>query len=517
MFDFYKDRREKAVIFGTGLGGSSFFRQQRRRFKFVAFADNDKKKQGRFYLGLKVLSAEQIRDIVFDRVIIASDYYAEIYQQLIHELSYPVDKVSVFHEFPIRNSLSKIFINYFYRLKFQLICSANSAVSKIFYHLTIQRAQSGSGLRLLPICWLDEYYEGKVHIFKPTCKAFVYGPANIGEEQRVFEVLLPEMALYHFEHGICASTSRTVVLPSNNLVMERVSSSDSNNADYAGGQVVFHSSYRALVHVAEQTTPLDRGILINGVSETNYYHCLLEMLSQLYFVKQLPENYADTPLLISAHSRNIKSIAAILTMMELPQNIIYLSSATQYEVRSLYLVTSPCFLVTNFKSTAKFQVKDYYADEDSLNFLRKVGLSCVEMSELSQTPKRIFLARKQSLRAYNQDEIYQLLAGYGFSEVYLEDLSFKQQVELIKQAEVIVGPTGAAWSNLLFATSGTKALCWMPEEFGDFACFSHLAALYGVQLDYIRYYTGVSETRALYYQRYSIDLEQVKQWLMQLN
>lgn len=50
MFDFYKDRREKAVIFGTGLGGSSFFRQQRRRFKFVAFADNDKKNKADFIL-----------------------------------------------------------------------------------------------------------------------------------------------------------------------------------------------------------------------------------------------------------------------------------------------------------------------------------------------------------------------------------------------------------------------------------------------------------------------------------
>lgn len=517
MLNFLKERREKVIIFGTGVGGSSFFRQQRRRFKVLAFADNNPQKQGSTFLGRKVCSAAQISDLDYDRIIIASDYYVEIYRQLVHELHLPADRIALFHEFQSQNSLWQNFVSYWRQAVYHLICSANPALAKTSFGLMFPTAKTRNGLRLMPLCWLDQYHEGQVKVFKPAYSARISGPADMNESVSICEVLLPAMALYHFEHGIFSSTSRSVLLADNKLIMERVSASDTAKADYAGGQVVHHSAYRALVRVAEQPSLLATGILINGVSETNYYHWLLEILSQLYFVKQLPADYSDIPLLISAHAEKIPAVAAILAAIELPQQIIYLNGATSYQVTSLYLINSPCFFVTHFKSTAQCQLEDYYADADALKFIRQAGLHCAAAAELLQAPKRIFLARKQSLRAYNQEDIWQLLAGYGFTEVYLEDLSFAQQVALINQAQVIVGPTGAAWSNLLFATSGTKALCWMPTEFGDFACFSHLAALFGVQLDYIRYRTGVNDSRALYYHRYKIELEQIKHWLQQLS
>lgn len=516
MLNFLKGRREKVVIFGTGVGGSSFFRQQRRRFKVLAFADNNPQKQGSSFLGRRVYSAEQISDLAYDKIIIASDYHTEIYQQLVNEFHIPAEKIALFHEFQSQSSFWQSLPSYWHRWAYQAICSSNPIVANIFFRLLLPTVKARNGMHLMPLCWLDKYEEGQIQIFKTANRVKISGPASKGAPVSSCEVMLPAMAMYHFEQGVFSSTSRSVLLKDNKLILERVSGSKNEMADYAGGQVVYHSTHRALVRVAEQPSQLAMGILVNGVSETNYYHWLLEILSQLYFVKQLPADYADIPLLMSAHAEKIPAVAAIIAAIQLPQKIIYLSSATSYQVNSLYLINSPCFFVTHFKTTATCQLEDYYADADALRFIREAGLNCAASVDLIPTPKRIFLARKQSLRPYNQDEIWQLLADFGFIEVYLEDLSFAQQVVLISQAEVIVGPTGAAWSNLLFATSGTKALCWMPKENGDFACFSHLAALFSIQLDYIRYSTGIHDSRALYYHRYKIDPEQVNYWLQQL-
>lgn len=516
MLNFLIGRRKKIVIFGTGSGGVTFFNQQKYRFNVLAFVDNNPQKQGVSFLGRQVYSPEKICALAYDKIIIASDYHVEIYHQLVNELKLPAEKIALFHEFKGQSSIWCDISTWWQKRLHRGVCSDNRFVAAVFFRLAFPTDKSRKGLRVVPISWLDKSDNNRVLELKAGAKVKISGPCNIDGTVSCYQVLQPAIALYHFDSVLFTSISRSVLSANNKLVMERVISSAIDKADYAGGQVVYHSSHRALVRVAEQPVKLESGILINGVSETNYYHWLLEILSQLYFLKKLPADYAALPVLLSVHAQRIPAVATILKTIALPQQIIYLESVTTYQVKSLYLINSPSLIVTNFKNTAECQLEDYYADADALQFIREIGLQCAT-AEVSQTPKRIFLARKQSLRAYNQQEIWQLLADYGFAEVYLEDLSFVQQVSLIKQAEYIVGPTGAAWSNLLFATSGTKALCWMPAEYGDFACFSHLATLFDVQLDYIRYHTGINDSRELYYHRYNINVDAVRAWLEQLD
>ena len=60
--------------------------------------------------------------------------------------------------------------------------------------------------------------------------------------------------------------------------------------------------------------------------------------------------------------------------------------------------------------------------------------------------------------------------------------------------DVIAGPTGGAWTNLIYAQKGTKALCWMTSQYGDFPCFSSLAIYSGVEM---RYLPVIEETSGL--------------------
>lgn len=513
MRNFFKKKHEKVVIFGTGVGGRNFFQQHCHRFDVVAFADNNPEKQGTQLFGKRVINAEQIKGLCVDKVVIASDYHVAIYEQLVGDLHYPAENIYLFHDFNVSRSLWLRVKLYFQSKIYQAACSENPVLSKLTFALFFFNTAGGVSLKLVSVCWLDQYQEGVCAILKRPGKVRITGPSSANAVACQREVERPAISLNHFQNGMISSISRSVVLPDHTIVLERVISADIVKADYSGGHVVYHSAYRALVNVSAEPVQLAEGILVNGVNETNYYHWLLETLSQIYYLKQLPADFDRVPLLLSGYAKKIPAVTALLKAFQLNREIIYLDNTVNYDVSSLFLINSPCLFVTHSKFSAACQLEDYYADEEALLFLREAGLSCVSSDDMMFTPKKIFLARKQSLRAYNQSEVSQLLARYDFEEVYLEDLSFSQQVALINNAEYIVGPTGAAWSNLLFASRNCRALCWMPSEFGDFACFSHLAACFDVKLDYIRYDTGEHDSRSLYYRRYNIETSLIKNWL----
>ena len=120
---------------------------------------------------------------------------------------------------------------------------------------------------------------------------------------------------------------------------------------------------------------------------------------------------------------------------------------------------------------------------------------------------------KSGIRNYNQDEVFNYLSVFGFTKIFLEDLSFLEQVRTIYHADLIVGPTGAAWTNLIFCRSGARGLCWMADESGDFSAFSSIAGMVGVDLIYITYKSDVRSTRELYSKDYYIDLSMIENGL----
>lgn len=70
--------------------------------------------------------------------------------------------------------------------------------------------------------------------------------------------------------------------------------------------------------------------------------------------------------------------------------------------------------------------------------------------ELSQ---RIFISRKNAWgrRIINEDEIMKRLAPLGFKAYVLEELSFEDEVRLLANAELVVGPHGSGLTNMIFS------------------------------------------------------------------
>ena len=278
---------------------------------------------------------------------------------------------------------------------------------------------------------------------------------------------------------------------------------ESKGSNYASASLLAHGLEFGLIIRTKIIGDIPKGIFMGGNGSSNYYHFLIEILPKLDALLHL-KGHESFPLLVNEKVSQIDTFSQIMKLYAPNHELIFLKEDQSYQVEQLVCISSGSYLPFNLSAGIRFQARDFITRPESIAFLRRIALPAMDTIEMAPPP-RIFLARKQTLRSYNQEEVHAALEPLGFVCVYPEDLSFLEQVKLFNSADYIVGPSGAAWSNLAFASSDTKALCWMAEEYGGFAAFSTLAGIVGVDLNYHIYSTGLKSTAALYSHNYQLD------------
>lgn len=102
----------------------------------------------------------------------------------------------------------------------------------------------------------------------------------------------------------------------------------------------------------------------------------------------------------------------------------------------------------------------YYPD--ILTSLRKKILDKIDLVQNREHNQRIYISRNKLSSGkrivVNEDALLQLLTDYGFKTVYTEQLSLKEQIELMSQANVLVTPHGAGMIHTLFMPSGSLVI-----------------------------------------------------------
>ena len=78
--------------------------------------------------------------------------------------------------------------------------------------------------------------------------------------------------------------------------------------------------------------------------------------------------------------------------------------------------------------------------------------------------RRLLIARRGPTRTiHNLKQVREFLSRYDFETVYLEGMSFADQILLFQSAEFIIGAHGAGLANLVFCEPGTKVIELMPS------------------------------------------------------
>lgn len=374
---------------------------------------------------------------------------------------------------------------------------------------------SWRSLSLIRIRSINCSASSSIAVLRPATDACAYGPVYVGGSiDRRTQITLGVVNFRLFSNGLVNIRSSSVLLRSaNTLFIEQIDANDQAFINYSGGHVNWHGVNNCLV----SNFPLekiDRGIFLGGNGSWNYYHWMIEILPKCSYFTELPDGISKYPLLVSEDVLKTPSFQETLNIAAPGYKVIYLSSEKNYCVGNLAWIDAPNQLPFNLRANLKFQILHARMRPESIRYLRELYIS--DSTSQYHKPIRVFLIRKTIRRNYNQKEIGEMLAKYGFLACDMESLTFAEQVATFNNAEWIVGPTGAAWTNIVFSGKGTKSLCWMAYQYGDFSAFSSLAGVVGAKFYYLGYEAPVASTGDLYRTDYVLDVNKLEVALLAL-
>ena len=98
----------------------------------------------------------------------------------------------------------------------------------------------------------------------------------------------------------------------------------------------------------------------------------------------------------------------------------------------------------------------------------------LNLSKRFECSKKIFIDRSESkfnhCKLTNNNEIIEYLSTKGFESYQVGRLDFFEQIYLFNNAEIIIGPHGAAFTNLVFSNPGTNLIEIIPEDHPNKKC-----------------------------------------------
>ena len=209
------------------------------------------------------------------------------------------------------------------------------------------------------------------------------------------------------------------------------------------------------VHLVKQEayfTPLPRrvhrkagsyfSLLSLWAHQPNYYHWLHDSMMRLHLV--LPELPEDVRFIVPANLRGFqRDSLAVVGITD--DRICEYSGKELWELETLYF--APPTTSSGSNSPA------------AIEWFRDTAWSACDLSP--GTPwRRIYISRRLTAyrRIANEPEIEDVLGRFGFETYLLEELTFREQVELLSETAAVVSASGAGLTNLLFAPPGAKVL-----------------------------------------------------------
>jgi hypothetical protein len=244
-----------------------------------------------------------------------------------------------------------------------------------------------------------------------------------------------------------------------------------------GNHVVWQSGFRALVNLTRgDTIQVDGAILLGGHSHTNWYHWLVDALPQLHTARLLPEPYRAWPVVVPDEIFRYPTMVETVDLFLDGRDVIRVAEGTRVRgtlcwVDSLEISNLPESLVTPRPLS-----QIHLLHKEGMHSYRRVFLDRFG-DHPSPWGERIFITRTGTRRAYNQDEIADIAREFGFTVVAPESLSLAEQVALFSHATHIIGPSGAGFGGMLFASPGTHVLCWQDSRLTHMTILPDLATL----------------------------------------
>lgn len=338
-----------------------------------------------------------------------------------------------------------------------------------------------SNFRLLPLSF---YREGSRTIasLSPADTYLATSPTEPGNPPSVLESIYPPIQVRAFDNVEAVEFS-SALLRRNTVYIPDYCETHQDTSVHETFFLIKHTPERVALTLKGAPPRGWNGIMLFQIGAFNWYHWLIEILPMAFLAERLPDQYAFYPFIIPQKVAQIETFRDSLGLF-LNGRKISLIDEKGCLFKELIVIdpiaNGPYNLRDGFWPTKEmFSYNPKLLMEFRNAILERLHIQQKEQSEL------IFLARENDRRAFNQDEIENIAIRHGFRLVYMEKLSFREQVELMFGAKIIVGASGAAFSNILFCQKGARVLSWLLPQYRGFSSFSNLAHAVGADMRYI--------------------------------
>jgi hypothetical protein len=320
----------------------------------------------------------------------------------------------------------------------------------------------------------------KLKEIEPQLKFNSFEQKSLNQENKFKTLTIPSLNIFSIENPIININSSAIV-KNGKIYYERINTNERFNE----GNIKYHNKTYAVADIFFDEI-IEEGIFLGGNGCWNWYHYIIEILPKVLLI----ENINCKTILISDDICNYPTMKQALEALinEKHYTIKLLNRKQNYKVKKLFFINEINKIEFNKINPNINNANTAYFREKYLHLLReKLLLNYIK--EENNLNKKIFLWRENTHRiAQNQNEVLVYLEKNGFEKIDSSTLTLEQQIKIFNSAEIIIGTTGAAWSNLIFCKQNTKAIIFSPIFFNSFNAFSNLAKIFNINLTYSYYY-----------------------------
>lgn len=194
----------------------------------------------------------------------------------------------------------------------------------------------------------------------------------------------------------------------------------------------------------------------------NYYHFLYDTLPYLYTYLKLKKDIPNLKLLVNYPNKNMNHFYKFNN--EFLEKIIDMNDIIVHYENNIY---------KNMYVSSSLTHGGYSNNKPRNEIYEIYNIINKQVVDIVDTPKKIYISRRTWInndtsnigtnyttrrKMLNEDLLVEKLEEIGFIEIFAENLSTDEKINIFKNAEVICGCIGGGMANLLFSKPTTKTI-----------------------------------------------------------
>lgn len=217
-------------------------------------------------------------------------------------------------------------------------------------------------------------------------------------------------------------------------------------------------------------------ILAHNSYYQNYYHFLLEIMPRIYLTQK--ETKADALIINEDQNKFVKEYISLFDF----KSVYTIKNDRIAKVKEVYFISQIARPLA-------------YHPELLKEFAAWIRLKLLDTQSILPSPTRIFISRKNAAYriSHNEEKIQLYLEENGFITLTPENYSVKEQANMFKNAEIIIGSHGAGLSNFIYAEKCRLIVDIIHQEHPQ-DCFYNAAAIFNI--DYYYFQCAGAEVRS---------------------